>query len=445
MTSTAQRYAKLDELGKHGSVLLLQGPNGPFFKHLAKRLRANGTTVMKVNFNGGDSLFFCEKSAIRYRGAFEEWSTFFTVLVKSNSVKAIALFGQWRPVHQVAIAIARELRLKIFVFEEGYARPWWITLEENGVNDASSLISCIPDKLPVFPQIARPVRFRFAFTRMAMYSYAYFAFGVLCRRSYPHYVHHKPFRPWETLYWIRSACKKLTCSLNEKGMLSSLLDPYGPDFFLVPLQISTDSQIVHSSPWENNEAFVEATIRSFARHAVSTDVLVFKHHPLERGHADYGRFIHALAAEEGIAERVKYIHVGHVPSLLKRCKGAVTVNSTAGLQALYHGVPLCVTGKAFFARPGLVSGKNIDAFWQDPVDPNRKLFTRFYRYMMHTTQINASFYVSKDLVKAMPGCSLLRLGRRLTGCGAALVVFGSSGSGSVIELFVRSILDAFRA
>ena len=44
-----------DVIGKR--VLLLQGPNGPFFMRFAADLRQRGCTVTKVNFNSGDDLF----------------------------------------------------------------------------------------------------------------------------------------------------------------------------------------------------------------------------------------------------------------------------------------------------------------------------------------------------------------------------------------------------
>src|SRR5256885_12968535 len=48
-------------------VLLLQGPVGPFFRRLATLLRAAGAEVHKVNFNGGDCLFF-PTDALTWRG-----------------------------------------------------------------------------------------------------------------------------------------------------------------------------------------------------------------------------------------------------------------------------------------------------------------------------------------------------------------------------------------
>ena len=39
-------------------VLLLQGPIGPFFRNLGDDLIQAGATVHKINFNGGDWLFY---------------------------------------------------------------------------------------------------------------------------------------------------------------------------------------------------------------------------------------------------------------------------------------------------------------------------------------------------------------------------------------------------
>src|SRR5256885_7950024 len=51
------RDARRDTL-RAKKVLLLQGPVGPFFRRLAKLLRAAGAEGHKGNFNGGDRLFF---------------------------------------------------------------------------------------------------------------------------------------------------------------------------------------------------------------------------------------------------------------------------------------------------------------------------------------------------------------------------------------------------
>ncbi len=407
-------------------------------------MRELGATVTKVNFNGGDSLFYRDSSSVEYRGTADAWPAYLHMLVMQKSIRAILLFGQCRPMHEAALTLARDIGIAVIVFEEGYVRPWWITMEEGGVNHASHLADVVPAELPTYPQVQRPRQFRWAFTRMAWYSFLYFAAGVLSRRLYPHYEHHKPFRLKEMFHWMLSGYRKHLYRSTEREIIAPLLDTYGPDFFLVPLQISTDSQIVHASNWKDNEAFIEATIRSFACNACATDLLVFKHHPLERGHADYGAAIDAGTNRYGVTGRVLYIHDGHVPSLLKRSKGVVTINSTVGLQALYHGVPVCVTGAAFYARPGIVEAVSMDTFWQESVEPNRKTFTRFYRYMMHTTQINASFYVMSSLRAPRRGFAHGVL-MRFAGAGAAMMLFGSGETSSLLEKSVAWLSSALHA
>jgi len=114
-------------------VLLLQGPVGPFFRRLAKDLSLAGAQVFKVNFNGGDLLFF-PAGAINFRGRQEEWPAFFEELLDSLNIDMVLLFGDCRPIHQVASEIINRKGLDLGVFELGYIRPDYVTLERFGVN-----------------------------------------------------------------------------------------------------------------------------------------------------------------------------------------------------------------------------------------------------------------------------------------------------------------------
>lgn len=124
-------------------MLLLQGPVGPFFWRLAKDLRALGTTVHKVNFNGGDWLFY-PKGALNYRGRMQDWPAWLKDKLQALEIDVLMLFGDSRPIHKQAHAVARELGIEVGVFEEGYVRPHCITLERDGVNGNSLLIHDSP-------------------------------------------------------------------------------------------------------------------------------------------------------------------------------------------------------------------------------------------------------------------------------------------------------------
>lgn len=119
-------------------IVLLQGPVGPFFRQLADALKAAGATVSKINFNAGDWFFF-PRHAINYRGTMQAWPSWFRRFCENERVDAVLLFGDCRPIHRDAHAVAVDLGIDVGVFEEGYIRPNYVTLERHGVNGHSRL------------------------------------------------------------------------------------------------------------------------------------------------------------------------------------------------------------------------------------------------------------------------------------------------------------------
>ena len=161
-------------------VLLLQGPVGPFFQRLAQDLTQAGAQVFKVNFNGGD-WFFYPSNAFHYRGTSQDWPAYFEALLDRLHVDMVMLFGDCRPIHTVAHEVAHRFGIEIGVFEEGYIRPHYITLERYGVNDNSQLsrspITYLNSSLPPLEQ-TQPLgsTFRYAATWAVLY---YFFGGLL--------------------------------------------------------------------------------------------------------------------------------------------------------------------------------------------------------------------------------------------------------------------------
>ena len=385
---------RVDDLARYGRLLLLQGPNGPFFRRLTLRLRALGATVTRVNFNAGDDFFHPRSDALCYAGSLEVWPAYLERQLREQDIRAIVLFGQDRKPHLAALEAGRRLGIAVVVFEEGYVRPCWVTMELGGVNARSALLhSPVPDTLqPGHAQMKQREHFRWAFWAMAFYTGCYGLWGSLFCSRYPKYQHHKPLQCREGFYWLRASLRKLAYALTQHRQRQALVNPQGPRYFMVPMQIAQDGQIQHHSSWPGNEPFVTSVLRSFAAHAEGSDHLVFKHHPLEIGHAHYGGLIKGLSVELGLAGRVHYIHGGHLPSMLARAKGVVLVNSTVGLQAMHHGTPVYATGRAVYTKPGLVNTGSLDDFWRAPQAPDADRVQRFVNQVIVSTQVNASFY-----------------------------------------------------
>jgi len=233
----------------------------------------------------------------------------------------------------------------------------------------------------------------------------YFLIGSLGKFWFSHYQHHRPLSMMEALPWIRSAWRKLWYRWSERGQHEELTLSWHRKYYLVPLQVFNDSQLTEHSDCESIDQFIETTLTSFAQHAPSDTLLVFKHHPMDRGYKDYTDLLQRLSQKAGISHRVRYIHDQHLPSLLDHARGVVIVNSTVGLSALHHQAPTKVCGRALYNLPGLTYQGTLDEFWSQAQDfkPNRDLYQRFRTHLINRTQLNGSFYKPLKAVQSKTG------------------------------------------
>ena len=74
-------------------ILLLQGLMGPLFRRLGQGLRAAGHEVHKVNFNGGDRLYWRLPNGIDYRRTLEEWPAALAEILADRRISDVILFG----------------------------------------------------------------------------------------------------------------------------------------------------------------------------------------------------------------------------------------------------------------------------------------------------------------------------------------------------------------
>lgn len=385
-------------------VLLLQGPVGPFFSRLARDLNGAGAEVFKVNFNAGDWLFY-PRGAFNYRAPMKKWPAWFDALVTRLEIDIVLLFGDCRPIHRVAHAIAARHGLEIGVFEEGYVRPDYVTLERFGVNGHSQLPR-EPEHYRSEPSPVPPKRVvGNTYWPMVWFGFCYFMIAVLGRPWFRHYRHHRRLSVLEAFPWVRSAWRKQWYRWTERHAQKQLTTHLSRRYFLVPLQVFNDAQIRIHADFGGIEHFIETTLYSFAKHAPDDALLVFKHHPMDRGYRDYTTLIENLATATGVGRRVSYIHDQHLPSLLDHARGVVVVNSTVGLSALLHGAPTKVCGKALYDIPGLTYQDALNKFWRaaPQAKPDPALYQCFRDYLIAQTQLNGSFYKPLKLAGSFTG------------------------------------------
>jgi capsular polysaccharide export protein len=399
-------------------VLLLQGPVGPFFRHLARSLEAAGAVVHKVNFTGGDSLFY-PRGALSWHGTLESWPQHFAALLERLRIDIVVLFGDCRPVHRIACRIAHERGVKVGAFEEGYIRPNFVTFERFGVNG----YSLVPREgrfyaaLPPVPR-RQERQFPHAYGWAALWAALYYIASALGHPLFRRHRHHRPLTLLEAWPWLRAGWRKVLYRWTERRVMPALTGALSKRFFLVPLQLSLDSQVSEHSRFASVADFIRDVAASFAAFAPDDVSLVIKHHPLDRGHHDYGGLIRELARKYRLEGRLHYIHDQHLPTLFDHMRGAVVINSTVGLSALTHGAPLKTLGRAIYDLDGLTFRGPLDRFWRaaEEFRPNLALLQRFRSYLIDHTQVNGSFYTgARSATAAQAAISV----------GAALLAPGS--------------------
>jgi capsular polysaccharide export protein len=78
----------------------------------------------------------------------------------------------------------------------------------------------------------------------------------------------------------------------------------------------------------------------------------------------------------------------------------ITLNSTVGISALIHGIPIKTLGRSLMERAGLTSAQSLANFWKKPGTVDTKRVEQFRNYLLVHGQLNASFY--KDIHKGLP-------------------------------------------
>ena len=302
------------------------------------------------------------------------------------------LFGDSRPHHVAAIKVAKARGVRINVFEEGYVRPDWVTLERDGVNGHSTLpkdpgwyraeaVGLAP--VPSYPPIPSYK------TARGWAAFFYYAEMVLQHWRFPFHVSHRDRNPvWEGITYLRRFRRE---AAEQDLCAADLARLEGRDYFLFPLQLNSDYQIRVHSPFRSMHAAIRMVLASFADHAPAQTSLIVKEHPLDSGLNGWRRIVTRMADEFGVLDRIAFVEQGDLLELVRGSRGMVTVNSTSGTLSLAAGKPVKVLGNAVYDLPEITDQQPLDQFWQAPQPPNAETWDAFYRLMAQKCLIHGAF------------------------------------------------------
>lgn len=390
------------------SFLLVQGNASWFFRRLGEGLAARGHRVTRINICGGDRLYWGRDgwNAIDYRERPEVFETYLDDAFERWDVTDLVVFNDCRPTHRVAIAAAKRAAITIWVFEEGYLRPDWITLERDGINGHSRL----PADPAWYLETAHSLPAHDTdhatgggLRQRILQDFRWQAANYTQAWRYPHYRTHRPYPIWaEYSTWLTRLAVLRRRQAAARNLIKELVESRTP-FCLFPLQLDSDSQIRVHSPFQSMKSAIESVISNFAAYAPSRQHLVIKNHPLDNGWINYRRLIGRQAHWRGVADRVHFIDGGDLLTLIDQAMGTVTVNSTVGLTALDRGRPLKCLGRAIYDIPGLTFNGPLKSFWKAAPVPYAHLYDAFRRVVRQACLVNGNFYTEDGMALAVEG------------------------------------------
>jgi capsular polysaccharide export protein len=395
--------------------LLVSGPFGSFSRRLARRLRDGGARCSRVILNAGDFFDWGFTDGLIWRGGCSKFDGWLDATLERESVTDVVIYGDANPYCAAAQRSASARGLAVHVLEQGYFRPFWVTL----VRRAADGRSCLPRDPALYRQAAAgtpephetwlPPLTPKAARNITLYHAAELLGRAVFKRYRPPYAY-SPLR--QGIGHARRYFHQKLFRGQHSAMIQRAMRGEGP-LFLGLLQRPGDSQLRFHSRFGSVAQFIGEVVESFAVHAPADARLLFKSHPLDHGLEPHGRTVAAVAVANSVNDRVFFIDEGDLNALIPAVAGAVTVNSTAGLALIGGGAPTIVLGEAVYDMEGLTHQGGLDRFWTTPQAPEPELYAAFRRVAIDRSQISGAFADPNGAEMAAVGVA-----RRLLGEGA---------------------------
>ncbi|AXS40350.1 capsular biosynthesis protein [Breoghania sp. L-A4] len=386
------------------TFLFLQGPLSPLYGGIADRLALSGHRVRRINFCFGDWMHWRRPGATAFRGRVADWPDFIAGYLERNGVTDVVLHGDRRIYHKIAGDAARARGIAVVATELGYLRPDWMTIERDGTSTGSHFPldpDAIRDVAARLPKTDLTPRFANSFWLVAVPDVLYNLANVAFFWAWPHYQKHTIYNP---LTEYLSAGIRLLGAPRRNALARKRLDKIAArnlPYFVLPMQLEGDFQLRDHSPYCGMEAALREIIGSFARKAPRDARLIVKSHPLDAGREPWRRMVGRMAQKAGVRHRVHYLGGGRLDAMLKGASGMVTVNSSAGIEALRAGVPVKCLAPAIFDVAGLTDQRPLDAFWLNSARPDRALLADFLQALAGSVQARGSIHSREGLQEAI--------------------------------------------
>ena len=381
------------------NALILQGDWEGGLANVALDLMATGKRVTKVVFHAGDWIYKWKKvPTVNFEARIDSFEAWLRDYIDDNAVDCIILYNQYRPYNQIGWDIAQELDIECVVLELGLLRPDYCSIYTRDLNHFEYLAEkwgSATKNNHAIDELAEPARLGVMSTPCKMTQFAiFYAFSRLVAKFGRRYRHYTDQRSLSFRHHLAAGVRgMLRFQGREKQHRFDRVfsGRWSGKYYVVPLQVHTDSQITERSNFESMEQFIQLVAKSFVEFAPTNTKLIFKVHPMDRGYKDYHQLIKTLQSSTR-GGRIFYLDRIHLPTLLDHAKGCVTINSSVGISALIHGAPTMTMGVAAYELEGLTYKGSLDDFWTQHGKINKQLVTKFINLLKLTSQAQGVLY-----------------------------------------------------
>jgi capsular polysaccharide export protein len=381
------------------NALILQGDWEGGLTNVALDLMASGKSVTKVVFHAGDWIYNWKKvPTVDFDAKINSFEAWLRDYIDENAVDCIILYNQYRPYNQIGWDIAKELDIECIVLELGLLRPDYCSIYTRDLNHFDYIAEKWASLFSSDDGISGPVeplRLGVMSTPCKMTQFAiFYLFSRLVAKFARRYRHYIDQRSLSFRHHLAAGIRgMLRFQGREKQHRFDRVfsSRWSGKYYVVPLQVHTDSQITERSNFKSMEQFIQLVSKSFVEFAPANTKLIFKVHPMDRGYRDYHKLIKILQSSTG-GGRIFYLDRIHLPTLLDHAKGCVTINSSVGISALIHGAPTMTMGVAAYELEGMTYKGSLDDFWTQHGGVNEQLVTKFTNLLKHTSQAQGVLY-----------------------------------------------------
>jgi capsular polysaccharide export protein len=187
--------------------------------------------------------------------------------------------------------------------------------------------------------------------------------------------------------------------------ISQICPDLSQDSYIFALQSEGDFQLRAHSPFPSRFEAMDYVLGSFAKYAPKNAILVIKPHPLETLQKELYKQLNELSQTHALSERIQIVEAVPIGLLCKKAKGFVTINSSAGFEAIGAECPTCSVMPALYDMEGLTYQGSLDNFWHNTEKPDLNLFEAMQKALANSIQVRGTLYNHEGRKAAAKECA----------------------------------------